>query len=890
MRKMHLLVVLAVLAMAGGGAWYWRHTHGQLDVARAAMSRGDFRAAELVLRSLVRNNPSNVEGHFRLGTVQLALGDPVAAERELLLAKSGGWNDQQIAPLLARAYLDQGRFSDVLREFPVKEMQSDKAGPLLATRALAQLGLKQVDQAATTIDEAERVAPENIDVSLAAARIAIARNDVAAEAKVDHALAVNPHSIDALMLKGALRQTAGDSVGAMKAFDSAIEINPNVPALRIERANALLAAGQDKKALDDVAVVLKADARNPSANYLQMLLLARAKDWPGATAASQKIIPVIDRFPRGRYFEALIKMNLGETEQALDDAAHYIAREPGDVAGYKLLARIQSQNSEQAIETLNRAVTAGVADTEIFEMLAGIYIRTGQSTLARQMLDRATALAGDDAQALTRIAGVRLQVGDTSGAERELKKSLSLAPDQAGAGEQMVVAALAAGDVKSANAALEQLQRQPNSNSIIINNLAGRVRFAQLDFDGARSAFEATLRSDPANAEALAGMSRILIAQDQTDQMFQMLDTARKAAPAPTSAHITVAMAKSLADKGEYARADALIDQIPKEQASLADVMALRARLQVALGKQRDAQDTYRLILDASPGDVSATEQLALLLLQANDPAGARQVIRKGLDATPGNLRLLLAYVTATLRTDGLDAALRTAAKLANERAQLPSARLLKGSLFMSMKRYADAVAAFQAELKANPSGQLVIATASALNAAGRYADARQGLKDWIEHNPDDLKGMRALSELDLSNHQFDDAARDLNAELAKYPGGATDLNNLAWIYQLRNDPRARQLVEKAFLLTSNPHVGDTLGWILVNQGEAATGLPLLREAAQQLRSNPTVLYHLAVALDATGKKDEAAALLTALVKAGGNFDDKQAASKLLDDISGPKR
>ena len=103
MKKKHLLVVLAIVlvaAVAAAAGWYWHRSHDPLGLARAAMARGDLRTAQIALRSLLRAQPQSAEAHYRLGAVQLQLGDPVAAEKELKLAEAGGWNRQAVRPLL----------------------------------------------------------------------------------------------------------------------------------------------------------------------------------------------------------------------------------------------------------------------------------------------------------------------------------------------------------------------------------------------------------------------------------------------------------------------------------------------------------------------------------------------------------------------------------------------------------------------------------------------------------------------------------------------------------------------------------------------------------------------------------------------------------------------
>lgn len=64
-------------------------------------------------------------------------------------------------------------------------------------------------------------------------------------------------------------------------------------------------------------------------------------------------------------------------------------------------------------------------------------------------------------------------------------------------------------------------------------------------------------------------------------------------------------------------------------------------------------------------------------------------------------------------------------------------------------------------------------------------------------------------------------------------PKNAIALNNLALAYQQEKDPRALEFAEKAHGITpKSVEILDTLGWILVEQGNTARGLPVLQQAA----------------------------------------------------------
>jgi cellulose synthase operon protein C len=148
------------------------------------------------------------------------------------------------------------------------------------------------------------------------------------------------------------------------------------------------------------------------------------------------------------------------------------------------------------------------------------------------------------------------------------------------------------------------------------------------------------------------------------------------------------------------------------------------------------------------------------------------------------------------------------------------------------------------------------------------------------------MNARMALISNDLAGRRYPEAEKQLESVLEKQPNNAIALNNLAWLYHQKNDPRARTLAQKAWLLAPTAHISDTLGWILTTQGEAVLALPLLRQAARELPAEPTVQYHLAVALSEVGVREEAVGILRPLVAGTATFDEKEEAGRLLERLS----
>jgi putative PEP-CTERM system TPR-repeat lipoprotein len=902
------------------GIWPLAAHASYLSDARDALKKGDLRTAEIDLHNAVRSDPQNGEAHYWLGRVSFELGDPVAAEREADAATSRGFNPQLSARLLGQALLAQSKYAAVLDRMQPGGKDADLDATILVFRGYAEIGLKQPDAAKKAFTDAEQAAPNAVEPLLADARLLETRGDVdGAMAKIDHAISVQPKSAEALLAKAQLLRGKADLNGALAVLDALVTDQPSVVQARLDRAGVEIALDKTDLANADLAVVLKATPGNVQAIYLQAVIAAQARDFKTADGDLDRIAAYIARIPRGYLLLALVKDQLGQTEQAEDAAQRYLARAPNDLAAYKILARIQfaKRRPDQVIDTLAKVTQSGGADAETYDLLGRAYATTGHSDEAVAAFQKAQTLAPKDVGVQTRLATVRMGMGQPGAAMDDLEHTLELAPKQPAVGEALFFAALATGDTAKAADALAKV-KAAEGDTPVVANLSGLLQLSNLDAADARKTFTAITQEHPDFMPAQINLARVLAMQGDGPGAEKVLaDILAKSpaaepaltmlasdyaqshrlpdavtllqhahAAAPGDLRVTNGLGDLYVRSGDPQKALDLVAQAKGPAASSNELLSLAASAHLALGQKDQARDAYTQLLKQDPSQLAVRRRLVGLLVDAGDFDNARNVIKAGIASAPRNYQLLLDYVMIDLKATGVAAALATADQLQSQDLTFTEARALKGDVFLAANRPDDAAKAYADALAAAPSTMLLTRLVGAQLRAGHTDAAQSALKDWLAKNPKDLVALEQVAELDIAAGKLDDAAKHLQNILDVKPHEPIALNNLAWVYQQQNDPRAMDVARQAYLLAPGAQTADTLGWILTSAGKADTGVLLLRQASAQAATDPRVQYHYAVALKDTGDKADAIKLLTAVVAVKTDFSEKALAQQLLDALN----
>ena len=914
-----LLGSLVVLGMLGLGT-VPAFPASYLQNARTAMQRGDLKTAEIELRNAVRSDPRSGEARFLLARVQLALGNPAAAEQQAKAAEARGYDPRAVIPILGQAMLSQGHAEELLKTLHPQGKDKTADAEVMVARGAALASLGQQDKAAEAFAKAEELDPSASGAWLSDARLALARGDLAkAKDRLAHALAVDPHSVEARTLKAQMLAIDKDIPGALKLLGETITDRPPAIPARLLRANLLVATGQFDAARADDDAVLKLLPGNVEALFLKAVLLHQAGHDQDADNLLDQLQTLFPRLPKGYFLQAAVKEKLGQLEQAASLARRYVAAEPGDLNGAKLLAEIEFKlnRPDRAIEPLARVVASGRADAQTYDMLGRAYAATGQPEEAAKDFQKAATLAPGNVGVRTQLASTMLQLGKPDAAVADLEHALTLAPKQAQVGEALVLAALRTGDLDKADAALAKV-RAAQGDTPVVRNLAGLLQLARLDLPGAKTTFEGILKQDPAfmparinlaRTQAMEGdkagfeatlgdmlkktpaaepaltlLSNDLLSTGRAPEAVGLLEAAHKAEP--KDIRLTLRLGDLLIRTGSPQKALDLVKQEAPTGAPGPALLGLRAAAELALKQPKPARETLTQLVSLEPRALAARRELAALLLQAGDAASARDLIKAGIALFPNDYQLYVDYAMIDFKQSGLQTALSTAQALLTQNMSFQPLRALRGDLYLAAKQPEEALKAYEAANASAPSLLLTSRIAAVLQQTGKLDQAAQVLKDWLAKHPDEVQVASVLSSMDIARKNYADARVYLKQVLAKAPHDPASLNNLAWIDQKLGDlTEARKLAEQAYLLAPSSQTADTLGWILVSAGDPAQAVVLLRQAHAG-STDPRIAYHYAVALNATGQKDEAVKLLHIAVASKVKYSEKAEAVTLLDKLT----
>jgi putative PEP-CTERM system TPR-repeat lipoprotein len=335
--------------------------------------------------------------------------------------------------------------------------------------------------------------------------------------------------------------------------------------------------------------------------------------------------------------------------------------------------------------------------------------------------------------------------------------------------------------------------------------------------------------------------------------------------------------------KAALAAAEAAQTAIPNDR----QLLSALAAAQAAAGNTNAAVELYRRVVQSDPRSSAALVRLAQAQAANRDISGGIETARKATLLQPGDANAWLTLARLMLAAGRPDDALKEARRLQQEAKGEAMGLMLEGEILGGQGKWTQAAAAYRKAFAAQPSPPVAARTYLVLRRSGANQEAAAFAEKWNRDHPQDVTVRIAAAEQSQLAKDARGAITQYRAALELDPDNVVVLNNLAWLLQQENDASAHEYAERAYRLAPfNAGVMDTLALTLLDKGETARGMQLLRMASNIAPRNSDIRLHLGRALATSGDKAAAQRELEPLLKLEAGSPVRTQAEQILSSAS----
>lgn len=358
---------------------------------------------------------------------------------------------------------------------------------------------------------------------------------------------------------------------------------------QVELARITLLRGDRQSALDQLAIILKADSKNQSALALR----------------------------------AGIKLQDGKFDESIADARAILSDSPTSTAALAILAKAYTATNEDelAIGALRNLSRVMPANADVYKQLAGLLVMRAPDE-ALKALDAAIALSPDDAELKAQKAQILIYTKRWDQGE-VIGQDLAAADATAALGHQILgEAALARQDFQAAITELQTSIDRGRSFSIVGPKLMEAYRRSGEPVNAARTGTDAPspaerllldrLAKDAKDADALALLSEQRENKGNLESAKDLLRQAIEARPGERDPYLNLARIQK--NEGKLKEA---ADTLQLASARFPDDSLVQESLAIGYELMQDyetAKLSYENVLAKWPNDIVAANNLAMLI------------------------------------------------------------------------------------------------------------------------------------------------------------------------------------------------------------------------------------------------------------------------------------
>ncbi len=864
-----------------------------------------------VLKDKVRREPENAEARLILGKAYLEAEDFPNAEKELRRASWLGMDDSRVGLLLSQVLYGQGKYKE-----SIKLLEALRFGraDLNAQRSVAMgeslLALGRLERAESAF-RAASVTEHSRTAILGLVRIAIIHKQYGRGIELIRSLEEKwGAETEVQILKGQLLLFENRSDQALPVFQQLLVKEPENKDVLLGLARAALLTGDYSLTQQMIDQILSEHTDHPEAVFMRAVMAFENERYGEARNDAELVLLMLPEHLPSVYISGVAYFYQGFYDQAVQRLSRYVSENPEAGHARLLLAAAhqKQQNPHLTVKVLQPLLRNGKEQAVAYALAGNAYLQMGQLQKGVPLLEKALAIMPDE-QFITRYLAMGQLLAGQGGKAVEQLAGLREEPQS----DLLVLYGyLQQGRIAEAEALVRQRRTAfPDNLSYLLMEAQLNLSVGNLEL--AHQGYGEILKIDPWHKAALIGMVRLSMQQKNTVLATELLERLLTLEPG----HIDGLLARSELARNQGDSRSALLWLSRAQEHNPEEIQPVRAvvrwylrnsyfekALKVAKGyyqlnRQRfESVYLYANTLLAVEDFSAANEQLKSLIgLQPDHPGhrlffadllvrqgrfeDAHKVLDELLDRSPQFLPASLSQARLLIGVGEFRRAWAIAEEMLERHDDNLQVVRLAGDVKQAQADYPRAVDFYESAYPAVRDEQMVVSMVSAYRRSDGDVRAIAFLDEHLQQFPGDNKARLLRAGLFQQSQQYDLAMADYVKLKELLPENPIIWNNLAMILLTRNDSASLEYARTAYGLAPElPHVKDTLGWILLRYGDASEALLLLQEAAREMSDNPTVNFHLAVALEKNQQPDEAVELLTRI--SSHEFADVQAARALL--------
>jgi putative PEP-CTERM system TPR-repeat lipoprotein len=885
------------------------------------LQKRDYNAATIQLKTVLQSQPENARARYMLGTTLMAVADWPSAEKELRKALEYRYPDEKLPALIAQTLRYQGKQKDLLSEFEGKSLSDQAAQASLLTEiGYAQAETGQTTKAKATFESALAANPKAHDARVGLARIALGeRRPDEARAMVEEVLAQDPDVTDALLLKGEL--LAGTDPKA--AIDTLKRAQAAAP-WQFMAANNLVtlqaSQGDFEGAAKSVETFRKASPQSPFGVYLQTLLDYRRGNLAQARENLLQVLKIAPDMPMVLLLAGGIEFDSRNYPQAAEHLRRVVAAQPRDPRPRATLAAayLRSGDVDRAEEALAPLLGLENPGPTVLALAGEIALAKGEATRAAQFYERAAAKSEDNLAVKTRLAQTHMATGQFDRGIAELEALAASDPKKTQADLALIAGLLRRGQFDKALSAIDKLALKLPESPVPFQ-LRGLAFTGRKDLPKARENFERALQIQADYMPAAIQLARLDLGEKKTEAAMSRFRKVLEKSPNNVAAMLALAGIQSgtnapkdetratleKAVRTDPTSVDArlalttfhLVNSDPKvaldsaQQGAAAFPNSPPAIEQLGLAQQKagdfnQALASFNKLATLLPDKAGPYMRIAQLHVSNKDTTAAVAALEKAATVEPTNPQPVEMAAQVLVGAGQSEKALQVAKRFQREQPANAFGYILEGRIHLSQKRFADAEAPLRKGHAIAKSGPTAVLVAQSLFDGGKEADGIAFCNSWLAEHPKDTFVLAYVANRALLRSDYAAAAQRYRAALEVDPDNVLFLNNLAWAAGKLGDPKAIGYAKRALeLAPESAAVQDTLGALLLERGDTALALELLRKATTAAPKQPGIRLNYAKALAKSGDEAGARKELEALAAEKDNPAAQAEARKLLSEL-----